>query len=157
MSHISDISAAVSAADIPHSHSNGGRENTNMIYERGKLMTIQNHMEKLAEMLKNNSVTQYNIVLKKTPSDGCLSIDDVIRMSRMLTGIDMVPITIRGKTSCAMGFINHTDAEFMGYDFEPLVTFVCGMLRDDLPMDGREYAVSHRYGESSIYFIKQGE
>ena len=77
-------------------------------------MTMQNHMEKLAEILKDNPVTQYNIVLKKTPSDGCLSIDDVIRMSRMLTGIDMVPITIKGKTSCAMGFINHTDAEFMG-------------------------------------------
>lgn len=60
-------------------------------------MTIQNHMEKLAKILKDGHTTQYNIVLKKTPPEGCLSIDDVIRMSRMLTGIDMVPITIRGK------------------------------------------------------------
>lgn len=117
-------------------------------------MTIQNHMEKLAKILKDGHTTQYNIVLKKTPPEGCLSIDDVIRMSRMLTGIDMVPITIREETSCAMGFINHTDAEFMDYNFEPLIMFVRDILHNNLPTDKEEYIFSHRYGESSVYFIR---
>lgn len=98
---------------------------------------------------------QYNIVLKETPLDEGLSLQDITYMYSLLSGINAVPVEIQGEYSTALGFINLTDAEFMNYDYSVLINTITNVLNDmSNESETNTYHIPNNYGESSVYLYR---
>lgn len=99
--------------------------------------------------------TEYNIVLLEKPLDEGLSKEECSIMFDMLSGSTALPIDIQGEFSCAMGFVNRLDAEFMDYDFAELTEFVQNILNDmNNESKTGEYDVPNNHGTSHMYLSR---
>lgn len=98
---------------------------------------------------------EYNIVLIEKPLDAGITMDEIVQMYKLLSGIEAIPIEIQGEHSAAMGFINLTDAEYMDYDYTSLFELIEGVL-DDIENESQShtYEVPNKYGVSTIHLTR---
>lgn len=121
---------------------------------RGALAEETEHLREKEEK-EEKAMRYYNVALMEKQLDEGLSLPETVKLFRMLSGAEAIPIEIQGESSVAMGFINLTDAEFMSYDYSGLEGTVKDVLNDaeNEDPDG-EYEVANGSGVTTVKIIR---
>lgn len=98
---------------------------------------------------------EYGAAFIEKPLNEGLSVEEITNIYEKLSGTSVVPVEIQGDHSSAMGFINHTDAEYMNYDYTALEETVRNILNDmDKENKDNTYECPNDHGVTTIWLSR---
>jgi len=99
----------------------------------------------------------FGIALKEKPLDEGLTKEEILDLFDLMHGVVAIPMDVRSGDSAAMGFINRTDAGFLGHDLDPVSDFIRILLEDsNLASDDGTYIYTSQNGsEIDIYLSRR--
>lgn len=93
---------------------------------------------------------EFGAAFIQKPLDEGLQRNEILDLFDMMKGVSAIPMEVQAENTIAMGFVNRTDAELMGFDLRQLEEFVRNIISDVENEDSSKY---YKYSANGVGII----